>query len=129
MKKIVIASFITLVSVTSLMAPVAQAAEPTLYAEKGFGENVDNLTAVVETKDSPLQRLTSSGVDGGWWRRGKNGSSNISEYQHYSKQGHASCENGNGTFKSGGWKSAYTWSKASVGWTVLGGNRAYYNHR
>lgn len=127
MKKTIITGFLTLICVASAIPAFASVSPQA----NGGMENVDSYTTVVETKDSKdngMLRIDSSAVDGGWWRRGKNGDRNVSEYQHYTKNGHASCENGNGTFSDGGWKSPNVWSKASVGWTVFGGNKAYYNH-
>ncbi|MTD41487.1 bacteriocin [Erwinia sp. CPCC 100877] len=129
MKKRIVSLVVATLGIFSLFPLVSNAA---LLGDSVLGEgqeNVDNYTSIVESKDNPRLRLISSAVGGGWWRRGKNGSRNISEYQHYSRQGHASCENGNGTFNNGPWKNSYQWSKSSVGWTVFGGNRAYYNYR
>jgi len=82
------------------------------------------------TKTGDIQAsYDSSKVGNGWWRRGKNGDRLISEYQPYAGQGHASCENGNGTFSNGAWVGAYNWSKSSVGYTLFGGNKVYYNVR
>ncbi|EOL49035.1 hypothetical protein [Enterococcus caccae] len=128
MKKKIL-SFVVVLGLFSLFPLISSA---TVLGETILGggqENVDHYTSIVESKDNPRSRYASSAVGGGWWRRGKNGNRNISEYQHYSKQGHASCENGNGTFGNGGWKSSYQWSKTSVGWTLFGGNHAYYNYR
>lgn len=127
MKKTIITGLLTLVCVAGAV-PVFASAPSQI---NGKMENVDSYTSVVETKDPKnggMLRIDSSAVDGGWWRRGHDGNRNISEYQHYTKTGHASCENGNGTFSDGGWKAPNVWSKASVGWTVLGGNKVYYNH-
>lgn len=127
MKKIFITTLLMSGMALGLVVPITNATPVSLHL--GGEENVDGYSYVVETKDSTTPRYDSSAVGGGWWRRGKSGDRNISEYQHYTKEGHASCENGNGTFNGGGWKAAYQWSKSSVGWTLLGGNRAYYNYR
>lgn len=95
-------------------------------SETYLNQSKNQVTGVSTDKDL---RVNSPAQSGGWWRYGKKGNRNISDYQHYSKEGHASCENGNGTFHSGKWVSAYSWSKSSVGWTWLGGNKAYYNYR
>lgn len=80
-------------------------------------------------EDQKLARYEDGAMDGGWWTRGKNGNRLISEYKHYTKQGRASCRNGNGTFSDGGWNPVGYWSKSSVGYTVLGGNNVYYDYR
>ncbi|MGM0123912.1 hypothetical protein IGI37_001286 [Enterococcus sp. AZ194] len=94
-------------------------------------EIVTQVQGGMEVLDGATPAYESSGVEHnrGWWRRGHDWNRNISEYEDYSKQGHGSCENGNGTFDEGKWVPAYQWSKASVGWTLLGGNKAYYNYR
>jgi hypothetical protein len=78
--------------------------------------------------DQPRPRYEDGEVDGGWWTRGQIGNSLVSEYKHYTASGYASCRNGNGSFDDGGWKPAGEWSKSRVGYTLLGGNRVYYNH-
>ncbi|EFF60110.1 hypothetical protein [Enterococcus faecium] len=130
MKKIIISTLLISGTAIGIVVPIANATQDSLYS--GGQENVDAYTTVIETKDNKndsSSRYASSAVGGGWWRRGQNGNRNISEYQHYTKEGHASCENGNGTFNSGGWKAPYQWSNTSVGWTLFGGNKAYYNFR
>lgn len=127
LKKTIITGLLTLVCV-AVAIPAFASVSPQV---NGGMEIVDNYTTVVETKDSKnngMLRLDSSAAGGGWWRRGKDGNRNVSEYQHYSHNGKASCENGNGTFHDGGWQRPNAWSKASVGWTIFGGNKAYYNH-
>ncbi|MEY8445031.1 bacteriocin [Enterococcus ratti] len=130
MKKIIMTTLLISGMAVLLVVPMANAAQSSFYSSGQ--ENVDGYTTVVETqdrKDEISPRYDSSAVGGGWWRRGKSGNRNISEYQHYTKKGHASCENGNGTFNDGGWKDPNQWSKSSVGWTLMGGNKAYYNYR
>lgn len=127
LKKTIITGLLTLGCIVAAI-PVFASVSPQV---NGGMENVDNYTTVVETKDSKnngMLKLDSSAAGGGWWRRGKDGNRNVSEYQHYSHNGKASCENGNGTFHDGGWQRPNVWSKASVGWTIFGGNKAYYNH-
>ena len=127
MNKMIIISLFTLLCVAGTI-PVFASAPSQI---NGGMEIVDSYTTVVETKDTKntgMLRMDSSAMDDGWWRRGRLGNRNISEYQHYTKSGHASCENGNGTFSDGGWKAPNVWSRASVGWTVFGGNKVYYNH-
>ena len=130
MKKIIITTLFISGIAIGLSVPIVNATQAPLYS--GGQENVDNYTTIVESKDrenSITPRYDSSAVGGGWWRRGKNGNLNISEYQHYTKEGHASCENGNGTFSNGKWQGPNQWSQSSVGWTLFGGNKAYYNYR
>lgn len=116
MKKMLVLSMLSLLGGTAVFA------NEVANSQSGGG---------MQTFDGTKPIYDSSEVEGGrgWWRRGHDGSRNISEYQDYSLQGHASCENGNGTFSNGPWVPAYSWSKSSVGWTSLGGNKAYYNYR
>lgn len=119
MKKTILISVLSFFAFTSLIAPVVNATETYLNQSK------NQVTGVSTDKDL---RVNSHAQSGGWWRYGKKGKRNISEYTHYSKEGHASCENGNGTFNSGKWVAKDEWSKSSVGWT-LWGNKSYYNYR
>lgn len=80
-----------------------------------------------ENHINPL--VTDTEMDGGWWYRGKVSNRLVSEYKHYSKQGRGSCRNGNGTENDGGWKKKDVWSKSSVGYTLLGGNKVYYDYK
>lgn len=123
---------ILVLGVASAGYSIVQASERQLTVDGGM-EVVDDYHGVIssEVYDSVQPRITSTSVEDGrgWWRRGQSGNLNISEYVDYQGEGHASCENGNGTFDNGDWEPAYTWSTSSVGWTVLGGNKAYYNYR
>lgn len=81
------------------------------------------------TTQQSLSRVVDSKYDGGWWYRGQQGNRLVSEYKHYDKQGRGSCRNGNGTFSDGGWKKKNVFSKSSVGYTTLGGNKVYYDYK
>ena len=89
----------------------------------------EGMKSTFVSDEEKQSRATDGPVDGGWWYRGKNGSSLVSEYKHYTKQGRGSCRNGNGTYNDGGWQSSGVFSKAKVGYTLLGGNKVYYDYR
>ncbi|SIS99143.1 hypothetical protein SAMN05421790_10985 [Kroppenstedtia eburnea] len=85
-------------------------------------------------KDGGVSPAIESGKKaGGYWIRGKKRINLVahvySSYKHYTKQGHASVVNGNGDYKSGGWKPKYTFSTAKLVWTTWGTNKAYYNYK
>lgn len=89
MKKIIISTLLISGTAIGIVVPIANATQDSLYS--GGQENVDAYTTVIETKDNKndsSSRYASSAVGGGWWRRGQNGNRNISEYQHYTKEGH-----------------------------------------
>jgi hypothetical protein len=85
-------------------------------------------------KDGGVSPAIESGKKaGGYWIRGKKRINLVahvySSYKHYTKQGHASVVNGNGDYKSGGWKPKDTFSTAKLVWTTWGTNKAYYNYK
>lgn len=93
---------------------------------------VDGTTSsfVADTDNNDVSIFAEDGaMDGGWWYRGKVSNKLVSEFKHYTKQGRGSCRNGNGTEDDGGWKNSNIWSKSSVGYTVLGGNKVYYDYK
>ncbi len=129
MKKIFAVSMLSLLLISngSVLASEKAISEKHMGEETIFEDSTMELSFVRE--DKPTTRAEDGAMDGGWWYRGKNGNRLVSEYKHYTKQGHGSCRNGNGTYNSGGWKQKNVWSKSSVGYTILGGNKVYYDNK
>lgn len=65
----------------------------------------------------------------GFWLYGRRARKLISEYRVYIGEGRASCLNGKGYYKDGGWVKIDKWSKAELEWTSEGTNKAYYDYR
>ena len=131
-----------MLAVVGVIPYVVQAEDKEVIQHGGF-EVVDRYQTVVEShpKDQgipkrPLYQFKYEHETFGpksrpeaTWKRGRCGFRNISHYIHYSKQGHASCENGDGVYDEGDWADPYKWSEAEVTWTWTGGNKAWYGYR
>jgi hypothetical protein len=138
MKKKMCVSFL-LFCVAISVAPVASAQaslvkDTRVYGKyETFGINDGIIEGDVKTVGIGARKVSEEYVSGGHWVRGIADyvwpfAQIISRYKNYSIQGHASVEDGNRLYDSGGWQPAGTYSSAQLDATWWG-NKAYYNSK
>ncbi|OOB77269.1 MAG: hypothetical protein BEN18_11025 [Epulopiscium sp. Nuni2H_MBin001] len=72
----------------------------------------------------------NNGKMAGYWTYGTSGGQIISKFKAYSPyQGRASVENCKSEYNNGGWKSAGTFSTASLPACTLGTDKAFYDYK
>ena len=115
---------ITSALVVAMIATMSVSAFAATEVEKLYPGGSEIVTGTTKTG------MTSGPMDGGYWIRGKRDGKVVSEYKHYTGQGHASTVNGAGYYHSGGWQPTDVFSKSNVlDWTFWGTNKVYYNFR